>query len=419
VSRENKFSMRQMTDITKLKFSSGNAADVRLYRRAKIESAEVSRLNSWFDSSKNGDVFIVESMGLTETERYSIVRAHQKVSQTELIEHVITLHGASVEAFNQLRTKLGVNVPQSRDELELLDRMYAYRPRTDDFTKEYVEAYDGILAGQHRGQKFKFGVPMPNNESFQDDMQAIRQQTALRAIYTDNLKVIGTSQGLATPDVLKIAKRLGCSYELAEGSQISLAIARELMDRSLQSVAATFNRASAETLQALGASQDKKIAAESVGYYGGEARAEGVRYDGACPTASGASAAEQATLAAGHRFNKGPAQCGDCPKCGKEYYVPPQIYKEKIVHCAGCNSAISFGSGAVDWKVIENYYGQPKPAIGLVEILALTIKEAGLKVNIGRLKHHLQTAESESERQRSQQLLKENYQQLEAISQAI
>jgi hypothetical protein len=419
LSRENKFSMRQMTRITERKFAAGNLADARLYQRAKIESKEVDRLNKWFDTAETGDVFIVESMGLTETERYSIVRAHQKVSQTELIEHVITLHSSTVDVFNQLHRQLGADVDDSRNKLELLDKMYAYRPMTSDFPKEYVEAYDATLRRQNPGKDFNFGVPKGDNIDFLDDIEAIRHQQALRSVYMDNLKAIGTSDGYVTSDLLKIASQLGCNYELAEGSELSFSVARELMDRTLQSVVATFNRASKETLEHLAASQDKASAIASAGYYGGEARAEGVRYEGACPSGPGAAVTEQAGLAAGHRFNKDPAQCGDCPKCGKEYYVPPQIYKQKIVHCNGCNSAISFGNEPVNWKVIENFYGQKKPQIGLLEMLSLAVKKAGLEVKIDQLKQKHQMSETEFQRRRTEQLLEQNYKELETIKEVI
>lgn len=418
ISRENKFSMRRMTAITESKFAGGNLADIRLYQRAKIESQEVQRLSGWFDTAETGDSFVVESMGLTETERYTIVRVHQKISDSQLVENVITLHNSTVDIFNRLHAELGVEVSDSREELELLDKMYAYRPKSNDAAAEYVAAYDATLAKQNPGREFDFGLPKTDNQIFQDDIESIRRQTALRSVYLDNLKDIYASGGYVTPAVMRIANSMGCDYELTEGGELSFAVARQLMDRSLQSVVATFNRASKETLEALAASQDKAGAVESAGYFGGEARAEGVRYDGACPSGAGGGAGEAAALAMGHRFNKDPAQCGNCPKCGKEYYVPDNLYKQKIVHCKGCNSAISFGNAPVNWEAINNYYGGPNKPVGFMELLGLGFKKVSLEVKINQLKQKSQTADTEFERRRTRQLIEEHSVELENLRQA-
>jgi hypothetical protein len=418
ISRENKFSMRRMTAITEQKFSQGGAADINLYKRAQVESKEVARLNEWFDSAETNDVFIVESMGLTKSERYTIVRIHQKTGQGELVEHVVTLHNASVDIFNLVHDTLNAAVPDSQTPLELLDNMYAYKPDSRDFAEEYVSLYDAVLSSQNSGQEYSFGLPKAEKPKAEDDVVAIRRQTALRAVYLDSLKALGDSGGYVTPKICEINRGLGGEMELLEGSTISLALARELLDRSLQSVVATFNRASPEQLASLAANQDKLGAMESAGHYGGEARSEGVRYDGACPSGAGAAAGEAAAAAMGHKFNKDPSQCGTCPQCKKEYYVPDKLYKNKILSCNNCRAAIHFGGGKADQKIIDEYYGNGSKNLSAFDILSIGFRKAGLEISLNRLAKKQKTSETEFERRHTEKMIQEQYLELETLRQA-
>lgn len=372
ISSENKFSMRQMTTITEAKFSNNNSADLQLYKRAKIESKEVDRLNQWFDTAEIDDVFIVESMPLGD-ERYTVVRIHQKVGYGELIEHVITLHNATVDIFNQLHRDLGSKAPDSQTKLELLDNMFAHRPNSHDFGSNYVAAFDGILTLRNSGQQFRFGLPVNEKNGGEDDIEKVRRQTALRSVYLDTLKALKRSEGYVTPEIISASHNLGCGFNMFEGDEISAGLARELLDRSLQSVAATFNRASKEHLENLAASQDGSMAADYAGHYGGQARTEGIRYDGACPSASNAGTAEAANLDLAHRVNRDPSQCGTCPNCRKEYFVQDEVYKEKILECNNCHSAIRFNGRAVTKEELRRLHHPEQK--GILDLIAESFTE--------------------------------------------
>ncbi len=420
ISRENKFSMRGMTSITESKFANDDTANLSQYKRAKIEAQEVDRLNDWFQGAGIHDVFITESMPLDENERYTIVRIYEKAAADELVEHVVTLHNSTVDIFNQLHSQLGIDVAESQNKLELLDNMYALRPDAKSFVETYVKTYDSILAARNAGQEFSFGLPKKGNEELVDDIDVIRRQSALRSVYLDTVKVLGQSKGYVTPEVATINHGLGGEDEMLIGDWISFAVARELLDRSLQSVVATFNRASPEELEQLAAQQDKSAAYSSAGQYGGEARTEGVRYDGACPSSSGAPAAEAAALAQSLRINpnKDPSQCGTCPNCKKEYYVEEKIYKAKVLECNNCHAAVRFGGGSVSKAELGRLRGQEVPALSFFDSLAAGFSIISSETKINKLREKERTAQNDFQQRRARQLIAEEFAKLEKLSKA-
>ena len=418
ISRENKFSMRAMTGTTEYKFA-GNLADMRLYARAKIESKEVDRLNTWFDNAQVNDAYIVESMPMTESETYTIVRIHQKASEQELIEHIVTLHNASVGAFNQLHSELRTEAAQSQTPMELLDNMYAHSPQDGNFGNfldQYVSTYDGILASQNPGQKFSFGLEKSEQSDTRDDMVMVRSQTALRSVYLDSLRALATSGGYVRPQILNINKELGLGMELADGSTISAAVARELLDSSLQYVVATLNRAPEATLNMLAETGDMASAIESAGYYGGEARAAGVRYEGACPTGTGeASAQEAAALAHGHRINKDPTKCVTCPECRKTVDLPKDLFKKNIYHCVECKATYKNGE-KIDHKVLEGY-GVKKRIFSALDIFAAGLRRSGVELRLNSWRAKQKFAQNGKEKKQLELVIRQEEAEIEQLKQ--
>lgn len=371
ISRESKFSMRSMTAKTEHKFA-GNATDIRLHKRAKMESEEVNRLNNWFDGAEADDAYIVESMPITDNETYTIVRIYQKVSTNVLIEHIVTLHNSSVDIFNELHYQLGANVPESQTPLELLNKMYTHRPpksgNFSNFLDQYVATYDSILTGRNPGKDFNFGLEGSQRPDSGDDMAMVRRQTALRSIYLDSIRALGTSGGDVTPQILNINKKLNLGMSLEQGSVISASLARNLLDSSLQYIAATLNRAPEVTLNMLALTGSRASAIESAGYYGGEAKANGIRFEGACPSGPGSAAAQEAAaLAHGHRITKDPTKCVTCPECRKTVDLPKNLLKKNIYHCVECKATYKNGQ-KIDHRTLEGY-GAKKKVFSALEII--------------------------------------------------
>lgn len=419
ISRESKFSMRSMTAKTEYKFA-GNAADIRLYKRAKIESEEVDRLNNWFDGAEADDAYIVESMPITENETYTTVRIYQKVSAHVLIEHIITLHNSSVDVFSELHHQLGANIPESQTPLGLLDKMYAHCPPESDsfsdFLDQYVATYDGILTGRNSGKEFNFGLERSERPDSGDDMAMVRRQTALCSVYLDCVRALGTSGGYVTPQILDINKNLNLGMGLDEGSVISAPLARNLLDSSLQYIAATLNRAPEATLSMLASIGDKASAIESAGYYGGEARANGVRYEGGCPSGPGSAAAQEAAaLAHGHRINKDPTKCVTCPECRKTVDLPKNLFKKNIYHCVECKATYKNGE-KIDHRTLEGYRVK-KRIFSALDIIAAGWRRTGaeLRINIWRSKQR--SSQNAEEKRQLELIIRRDEAQIEQLKQ--
>ena len=416
VSRENKFSMRAMTRTTEYKFAS--VADMRLYERARIESKEVDRLNEWFDDAKINDVYIVTSMPMTESETYTIVRIHQKTGVSQLNEHVLTLHNSNVDIFNQLHAQLGAAVPNSSNEFELLDNMYSYRPEDGDFEGfigKYAKAYDSILAKKNPGREFNLGLEKSEKIERADDIDMIRAQAPLRQVYLDSLRALGDSRGYVTEQIVDIDQKFGFAMGFKQSDTISAVAARGLLDNSLQYIVATLNRAPQTTLDKLASGID---VVGSVSYYGGQASAEGMRYEGACPSGSGDAATnEAAALGHGHRKNIDPAQCGTCPNCQKEYFVPDEIYQKKTVHCQNCKAAIGFGGRGPDYNAIREYYHSKTSQVGAFEIIGADLRRIELESDIQNTLQKHAMAGNEFERKKLEKQLTTQQQELQAVRQ--
>ena len=416
ISRENKFSMRSMTAITEDKFS-GNVVDIRLYRRAKIESKEVGRLVNWFGSASPNDAFVVESLPLTDKENCTVVRIYQKVNHQELIEHIVTLHNGSVDIFNQLHAELGANVPSSETPLELLDNMYVYSPpeaqKFESFLTRYVDTFDGILTVRNPGKEFKHGLEKSEFPDSKDDLALAASQTRLRLIYTDTIRALGRSDGYVTPDILRINDELRLGMDLREGAIIPTTTARYLMDSSLQYIAATLNRASEADLEMLASTGSRAAVVESAGYYGGEARAEGTRYDGACPSDSGGAAAQEAAnFAHGHRQNSNSEQCVYCPKCKKTVDADKDYFDRGWWHCTDCKSTAP-RKGVKQRPLPEEFTEESPDAF---DILSLDWKKTTHEYKIKRILKRQAEAESEFEKKRLAKLLRQEQEELFKIA---
>lgn len=415
VSRENKFSMHNMTATTEYKFV-GNVIDARLYQRAKIESKEVDRLNEWFDSADPGDVFVVESMPLTKKERYTIVRFHQKINQQVLAEHILTMHNSDVAIFNELHARIGVDAPKSQSALELLDNMYTHQlgenQSFEEFLNHYIGAYDKLLTERSPGKEFKFGLEVSELSLPRDDLALVKSQSTLRSIYIDAIRALGKSDGRVTPDVLRINDELKLGMNLEKGDLISSTTARGLLDSSLQYIVATLNRAPAVDLKILAAGS-KAAAVESAGYYGGEARAEGVRYEGVCPSGSaGAAVQEAAALAHAHRQNNS-EKCVYCPKCDEIVDADKEYFNRGWWHCPDCKSTAP--RHGVKQQALPGEAAQDKPP-NTLEILARSLKRAKHEVNIKQVMKKQALTDSEFEKRRLAKKLREEHTELFRIA---
>jgi len=414
VSRENKFSMRAMTSTTEYKFA-GNAIDLQLYQRAKIESKEVSRLNNWFDAAQPGEMFIVESMPLGR-ERYTVVRVYEKVDETQLVENIVTLHNSTIGIFNSLHDWLGAEVPDSQTPLELLDNMYSYRPSPDQnagsFLQTYVDSYDSILATQNPGLEYSFGLTASERLRQGDDMSMVRSQVALRSIYTDCVRTLGDSGGRVSSELIRFNNNLKFGFNLAENSVISTHLARQFLDSSLQYVVATMNRASASKLQQLALSNDKLAAVESAGYYGGEAASAGERYEGACPTGSaGAATAEAAALGHGYRKEGDPTDCVQCGNCKKVVTPDKEHFERGWWHCPSCKATVP-RKGVKQRSLHEqNETGR----ISALDIIAGWFSASRSETRIEQLVEEQQTTTDELQWQRLQKAIQAEALKLEQL----
>jgi hypothetical protein len=348
-------------------------------------------------------------------ERYAIVRIYEKNDDTELVEHIITLHNSTLDLFDELRSRLGVDSQSNPTALELLDNSYKLSPHQTDFVETYRVSYDQILFEQTGGE-FSFGLPAEDKPQ-DDDILSIRRQTALRSVYLDTIRALGQSGGWVNDEVVRLNRQLGGEYELLIDTPIPVGAAGELLDRSLQSVVATFNRASKDYLMALADSGSVSDALASAGYYGSEARAEGIRYEGACPSSSSPAQAEAAALAQSQNFNKDPSRCGTCPKCRKQYYVETQVFKARILECNSCHAAIRFGGGAVSRAELDKLHGRSrKKELGFIDSIMLSFKKASLEAKIDQQRRQYQVDElSNFEKRRTALLIEEYYEQLEDL----
>lgn len=106
-------------------------------------------------------------------------------------------------------------------------------------------------------------------------------------------------------------------------------------------------------------SGSKTDAVESAGYYGGEAKSEGIRYDGACPTGTaGAANKEASTMVHAYRVNGDPTKCVTCPNCKETVDLPKELLKKNIMHCVNCKASVHTKGGKVSSKIIDEFYGR-------------------------------------------------------------
>lgn len=390
ISKENQFSMRDMTTTTENIFSS-NVTDIRLYKRSKVERQEVDRLNEWFAAAEAGEAFIVESLPLTKNERYTIVRIYEKINNQELEEHIVTLHNSTVDIFNELHQKLEVDVPKSRDELELLGNMYVIKPGKDkfeDFLEDYINNYDATLESKNPGQEFAFGLSKKERPKDQDDLKMVREQVTLKSIYLDTIRLVAKSGGRVTPELINLNKDLCFGMNLSEGQKMTVGIVRNLLDNSLQYIMATLNEASEQTLKALAASTDKSYVYETAGGYGSAAAEAGVRYEGACPSGSGGVAAQEAAALAHSNRTSGKKEKMNCPFCGATQYGDPCSPNQD---CGACEAQVRGGRVTSRGRGRQ---GNAKEYISGFDILAADSVRIGIKLF---LKDYLEKLEEQLE----------------------
>ncbi|HVS79079.1 MAG TPA: hypothetical protein VHD84_02205 [Candidatus Saccharimonadales bacterium] len=378
LSKKGNFSMRRITANTQDRIKA-NEATWELRKRAEIEAREIDKLNEWFEQASVDEFFVVDSLPVAENEVYAVKRLYRKSEDGGLSMSVIILHNPSIKVFNEYHKKIGADVPSSINAMGILENCYvigvAANTSTDEFIRSDVDIYDSTLADHNRGQEFVFGIPVEKAKEIPNSNDVIRRQKSLLDIYKKSIRALGQSNWTITPELAAINEDLGLKLNFKVGETLDLNTSRNLLGGVHQYIMATLNNASGETLDMLAGLDDgDKMTYQVAGHYGSESRSAGIRYESsACPTAIGQGAAtEQAGIHRAFRHNQDPSQCGTCPKCNKEYFVPNNVYKKEILECNNCHAAIHFDGSPVSREELEGLHQSSK---GILDILLEPLAE--------------------------------------------
>ena len=372
LSVKGNFSMRKITSNAENRMLA-NSDDRQQQKRVAIESKEPDKLIDWFSSATTNEVFVVDSLPVADDEVYAVKRLYRKLEDGSLSMHVVILHTPSVEVFNDYHQAIGTDIPPSINALGILENNYTLKiPEgisMDEFIHKDVDAYDETLAKHNAGQEFVFGIPAEKTKEIPNSNDVIRRQKPLLNIYKSAIRALGQSDWKVTPEVSAINTNLELGLNLAEGQKMSSDGSRALLDGVHQYIMSTLNNAPDETLDMLAALDevDSSAAYGVASYYGGEAKAAGMRYESsACPTALNINSnTEQAGMEKG--FRKDPTKCVLCPGCKNIVDLPKDLYKKNILHCTECKLTVKNG------KVIshrELFEGAKDKVVSAFEIIS-------------------------------------------------
>lgn len=290
VSLKDKVSMDSMTRTNLQIFETAAASSPKMmeeFVRAETEAQEVTKLTAWFKNAPVGAYLIFESLPIGE-QKVAIARIYQKASSELLEGCFVSLHSPSVKRFNQLRGKLGTDIATGATEKEVLQNNYEfYSPdltQPDKFIDHYVATYDQILQEQ-QGKPYSFGLEQDKPAEKQNGLLKVRSQPKLTAIYLDTIKTLAASQGVVTPELIRMTDKLGTSRPLKEGQSIIAELAHDIMSEVILSIASVIDKADSKLLGDLEHSDSGQGANyAALSHFGGEARAAGEVYvSDVCP----------------------------------------------------------------------------------------------------------------------------------------
>lgn len=294
ISVKDKVSMKSMTN-NNLQILKEEAVDNPAlqaeYIRAEIESQEVKKLIDWYKSAPIGSNLIFESLPIG-TQKFAITRIYKKDSDNRLEGCFMSLYNSSVDQFNQLHKSLSTNVPICKNETEILQNNYEfYDPsllNSNDFIDHYAKTYDKLLKSKDN-KNYSFGIETDKNNQKKNGIQKVRNQSRLTSTYLDTVKILASSNGIATPKLIQINDRLNTGYKLAEKQNISTKIAHDILSNVILGIASAIDKADEALLTNLldNASQSNDSSEANfatVTYYADQAKTSNETYaSNGCP----------------------------------------------------------------------------------------------------------------------------------------
>ena len=290
VSLKDEVSMRSMTQTNLQIFETAAASNPNMreeFIRAETEAQEVTKLTAWFKNAPVGAYLIFESLPIGE-QKIAISRIYQKVSNNLLEGCFVSLYSSGVEQFNEFRKRIGVDTLTCTSEKDILQNSYEfYSPeltQPDKFIDYYVETYDQLLQ-QQTNKQYSFGLEKDKNAEKQNGLLKVRNQPKLTSIYLETIKTLAASQGVVTPELIRITDKLGTNHPLKEGQSILKEMAHDIMSEVILSIASVIDKADSKLLGDLEHSDSGQGANyAALSHYGGEAKAAGETYDSnGCP----------------------------------------------------------------------------------------------------------------------------------------
>lgn len=367
VSEKDKVSMGTTLE-TNLQIFEQDFADVPdmadEFTRVKSEAQEVAKLTVWFKEAPIGAYLIFESLPIGG-QKFAISRIYQKTDYNRLEGCFVSLYNSGLDQFNELRMELNPEAPLGQTKAEILENHYQFYDPTltqsNKFINHYVETYDRLLQTKNDRQH-SFGLGQDKEVEKQNGLQKVRSQPKLTSVYLDTIKTLATSQGVVTPELIRISDKLGIGYHLDENQAISAEMARDIMGEVILSIVSVIDRADNKLLDDLeyldtgtGASYG------AISHYGGQARADGETYaSNGCPeysrsdlVKSSSADSEYSAIIRAFGFQKTPDNFGkskvgvcriaNCPSRGDVGWWPDKTLVGGCDFCVGCHKFLEKG----------------------------------------------------------------------------
>lgn len=370
VSAKDKVSMAAMTK-NNLKIlrqeTIKNPALQAEYVRAKVEACEVDKLAAWFTDAPVDTSIIFESLPIGD-QKFAISRIYKKLSNDKLDGCFVSLYNSSVEGFNEFHKLLDIEIPDGKDELEILQNNYevqdGYPTKFNNFVDHYVDTYDQLLEVR-KGQQFSFGIETDKNVAKQNGIKLVRNQPRLMRVYLDTIKTLAISNGLATDELIKINDDLETGYKLIRNQKMSVDIVHKMLKDVILGITKAIDTGSSQLLVDLEksyAGTDTNFAA--VSHFAQEAKANNETYDSnGCPEIGiNQVATELESVKNGFRltpdedinqFNKYPKNFGrakigvcrisNCPSRGDIWWWPDKTLVGGCSICTCCHNLFEKG----------------------------------------------------------------------------
>lgn len=356
LSVKDKVSMHSMT-ANNLKFmmseSASNPSLTLELARARIESEEVNKLINWYKTAPLGSYYIFESLPIG-SQTIAVSRVYQKKSDDKLGGCFVSLYNPSVAQFNRFRKAIAGEVARS-DELDILAHGYTYFDARlegfDNFIDDYVKTYDGLIL-ELTGEKSQFGIKGIEFNDNTNGIAKVRSQSKLTSIYIEAVKILATSGGEVTPEVISIKEKLGIDLGLYEGQLLTTKLAQSFLKRVITGITSAIYLSPdslLEKIEATDSGLDYAVVASS----GEQARLSGDFYESNnCPEfgamgQAGVSDSESSALTRaynGWELMKGfgEAKVGvcriyNCPSRGDIDWLPGKTLVGGCDICVGCH----------------------------------------------------------------------------------